>query len=76
MNNSRRKRIVAIKKQLRSLQTELENIKNEEQYSFDHIPFSFLTSDKAGKMSDSIESLTSACTTFESIIEYLDNTLE
>jgi len=75
MNNNRRKRIVVIKKQLRSLQTELENIKNEEQYSFDHIPYSFLTSDKAEEMSDSIESLTSACTAFENIIEYLDNAL-
>lgn len=67
MNKDRKKRIKAILVQLGELQTEIEQIKDEEQLAYDNLPESLQNGDKGCKMLEAIENLDSACSSFEDI---------
>lgn len=71
MNKDRRKRIEDIQSKLSGLQSQLEEIRDEEEGAFDSLPESFQGGEKGEKMLEAIERLESACSSFEDIIDYL-----
>lgn len=76
MNKERRKRIQELKDKLLDLQTEIEAIKNEEQEAYDNLPESLQEGDKGTKMSDAIDNLDSAYSSFEEVAESLEEAMQ
>lgn len=76
MNKDRRKRIQDIKDQLIDLQTDIEEIKDEEQEAYDNLPESLQDGEKGEKMYDAIDNLDSAYSSLEDVIGYLDEAIQ
>lgn len=76
MNKDRRKRIQDIKDQLMDLQTEIEEIKEEEQGAYDNLPESLQYGEKCEKMTDAVDNLDSAYSSLEDAIGYLDEAIQ
>lgn len=76
MNKDRRKRIQDIKDQLVDLQTEIEEIKDEEQEAYDNLPESLQDGEKGEKMTDAVDNLDLAYSSLEDAIGYLDEAIQ
>lgn len=72
MNNTRRKEISKILTVLKTLQSDIENIKDDEEYSYDNLPEGFQDSDRGGRMQEAIENLDGALESIEESINYLE----
>ena len=76
MNKSRRKKIEAIKNLLSTIQTDLEEIRDEEQEAYDNLPESMQDGEKGEKMYEAIDNLETACSSLEEIQENLDEAMQ
>lgn len=72
MNKDKRKRLQSIRDQLLDLQTEIEEIKDEEQEAYDNLPEPLQDGEKGEKMTDAVDSLDSAYSSLEDVLDYLD----
>lgn len=69
MNNKRRDRIREVIKKLESCKSELIDIKDEEQQSFDNLPESLQDSDKGETMQDVVDAIDSIDNDMSDIID-------
>lgn len=76
MNKSRRIRIQDIKEKLLDLLAEIEVIKDEEQEAYDNLPEPLQEGEKGTKMSDAIDNLDSAYSSFEEAAEFLEEAIQ
>ncbi len=76
MNKDRRKRIQGIIDQLTDLETEIEEIQDEEQEAYDNFPESLQEGEKGERMSDAIDSLDHAFCSIGDAISYLDDAIQ
>lgn len=58
------------------LQTEIEEIKEEEQEAYDNLPESLQYGEKGEKMTDAVDNLDSAYSSLEDAIGYLDEAIQ
>ena len=58
------------------LQTEIEEIKDEEQEAYDNLPESLQDGEKGEKMTDAVDNLDSAYSSLEDAIGYLDEAIQ
>ena len=58
------------------LQTEIEEIKEEEQEAYDNLPGSLQYGEKGEKMTDAVDNLDSAYSSLEDAIGYLDEAIQ
>jgi hypothetical protein len=76
MNNSRRKRIQEVLDSLSNFRAELEQIRDEEQDSFDNMPESLQEGERGEKSQNAIDNLDNAISELESSEESLQEALE
>lgn len=76
MNKDRRKRIQNIIDQLTDLETEIEEIQDEEQEAYDNLPESLQNGENGERMSDAIDNLDSAFCSLGDAISYLDEVIQ
>lgn len=58
------------------LQTEIEEIKEEEQEAYDNLPESLQYGEKGEKMTDAVDNLDSAYSSLEDAMGYLDEAIQ
>lgn len=73
MNNARRKQLNALYSKMEELKSQLETILEEEQESFDNMPESLQDSERGQLSQEAIDNLESAVSSFEEVMEYIEN---
>lgn len=76
MNQARRKRLNTIISQLEDLQTQIEEVTEEEREAFDNMPESIQGSEKGEQMEEFIQSLEDASADVDSVIEKIQEVTE
>ena len=76
MNKERRKRIESIKEKLSDLQSDIDELKDEEQEAYDNLPESFQHGERGESISQAIDNLYYACSSIEEAIDYLNEAIE
>ena len=72
MNKQRRKAINDISEKVRSLQTQIDTLKDEEQDYYDNMPESIQESERGNVAEEAIDNLQSAYDSLEETIGHLD----
>lgn len=76
MNNTRRKQIQLIINALQDNLNHLEDLKQEEEESFDNLPESLQESERGEAMENAISNLDDAVTYLGEVIDYLKSAME
>jgi len=76
MNKQRRKELRKIKDKLIDIQTELENIKEQEEEAYENMPDSLKNTEKGQKMEEGISSLDGAYDIINDAISYIEEVTE
>lgn len=76
MNNTRRKQIQLIINALQDNLNHLEDLKQEEEESFDNLPESLQESERGEAMENAISNLDDAVTYLGEVIDYLESAME
>ena len=69
MNDNRRKKLETVSSKLDELKMSLQDVVNDEQYSFDNLPEQFQEGERGEKMEEAISNL-------EDAIDYIDSAME
>ena len=76
MNNKRRKKIEEIVSQLMDLQTEIEELRDEEQEVVDNMPENLQGTERFEIAEAAADNLANACSSMEELIDYLNEASE
>ena len=76
MNNTHRKQIQLIINALQDNLNHLEDLKQEEEESFDNLPESLQESERGEAMENAISNLDDAVTYLGEVIDYLESAME
>jgi len=76
MNRIRRKQIDAILERLEDIRADLESVLEEEEEARDNIPESLMDTERYEKAEEACDNLDNAVSSFEELIEYLENAKE
>ena len=72
MNKERRNKINALKEQIDEIKSDLENIKCDEEISYDSIPDNLKESDRAQNSENAIDALDKAINSLEEAVSSLE----
>lgn len=75
MNKDRRARIQALIDKLYEIQSDVDSIKDEEQEYYDNMPESIQCGERGDKAQEAIDNLDYAYSSFDEVIEYLEEAL-
>lgn len=73
MNNKRRNRIYQLIAEIEAVRTAIEEIKDEEQESFDNLPESIQYSERGERMEEIIQIFDDCDSSFEEITDHLND---
>jgi len=73
MNKARRKWLSDIYEAIENAKNEIENIREEEQESYDNIPENLNMTDRASTMEENIDNLDYIVSSLEDALEYFDD---
>lgn len=76
MNNIRRKQIQRIWDAVSAVQSDLEDIQNDEQEAYDNLPESLQYSERGEAMENAISELEDAISSLEELLEHLETAAE
>lgn len=76
MNRERRSKISDIMERLDAIQTELEEIRNEEQEAFDNMPESIQGSERGENMENGIDTMSECIDSLLTVVEQLEEVSE